>query len=406
MPRPSVADALFDAELGCGFDPFEAARLLELLANEDTAVDSARPWRGIDAAVQFRANVTLGFPPSLVAQVLPPRSAGPPDDATLTRTAAAIRRRYADRRTELPVLVTNFFGLFGPNGALPLVYTRTLCELDADPAYRRTSTRAALRDWLDLFNNRLTGHLFRAWQKYRMPVGYLRAGWRKPAGVSPPPDRVSEVLFSVIGLGTPAHRGRLAVRPWAAGFDAPPALAAIDDRGLLKYAGALARRRPGAGELRAILADVFGLPVRIDTLTGQWLDLPAGARTRCDGRAALGVNAVAGDRVWDTGSKFRIRVGPVRYEAFVAFLPDPLPVTDRKGVHLLSQLTRLYVGPELDFEVQLVLFKHAVPDCVMQDVTAGDLGLRLGWNTWLTGDGLPDEVDDMRFDGPCETEVG
>ena len=158
--------------------------------------------------------------------------------------------------------------------------------------------------------------------------------------------------------------------------------------------------------MRAILADLFGLPIRIDTLTGQWLDLPDAARSRFDGRAALGVNAVAGDRVWDAGSQFRIRIGPVRYETFVAFLPDPLPVPDRKGVYLLSQLTRLYVGPELDFEVQLVLFKHAVPDCVMQDVAAGDLGLRLGWNTWLTGDGLPDEVDDMRFDAPCATTLG
>jgi type VI secretion system protein ImpH len=114
---------------------------------------------------------------------------------------------------------------------------------------------------------------------------------------------------------------------------------------------------------------------------------------------------VAGEQIWDVNSKFRLRLGPLRYKEFVDFLPDPTPVPDRKAVFLLSQLTRLYVGPEFDFEVQLVLHKFEVPDCVIQEVDEGQLGIRLGWNTWLAGDDMPDEVDDVLFDAPCEVTL-
>src|SRR5436309_2281282 len=138
MPR-SIEEQLFDPELACGFDPFQAVRLLELLANEPPSA----AWREVEAAVRFRANVSLAFPPSLLAQVIPPESA-PPDPPDLRPAAAALRGRYD--RAGVPVLVLNFFGLFGPQGALPLPYTRTLCELDTDRAVRKTSTRTALRD--------------------------------------------------------------------------------------------------------------------------------------------------------------------------------------------------------------------------------------------------------------------
>ena len=400
MTRP-LDQHLFHPELACRFDPFQAVRLLELLANDAPGT----AWREVEAAVRFRANVSMAFPPSLLAQVLPARSAPPDDPAVLTPGAAAIRGRYD--RADVPVLVLNFFGLFGPQGALPLPYTRTLCEIDSDRAYRRTSTRTALRDWLDMFNNRMAALLYRAWLKYRLPVGYVRTAWRHrrdPAADARQPDKLTQVLLGVVGLGVPGLRDRLRVDPPGADAARGP-LARVDDLALLHYAGAFARRRPGGHELEAILADYFALPVRAEVLTGQWLSLPPASQTRLEdgANAVLGLNAVAGEQIWDVNSKFRLRLGPLRYSQFVDFLPDPTPIPERKGVFLLSQLTRLYVGPEFDFEVRLVLFKYEVPDCVLQEVDEGELGIRLGWNTWLTSDDMPDEVDDVMFDGPCET---
>ena len=402
----SVADSLFDSEGCCSFDPFEAIRLLEMIANEENERDGPTDWLEVEEVVRFRGNITLAFPPSLIAQIIPPQSAPPDDGDKLSHNAAVIRRRYA--RRDVPVVVESFFSLFGPNGALPVIYTRYLSELDSESAYRGHKTRTALRDWLDIYNNRMMMLLFRAWQKYRMPVNYLRTVWRRPMmAPSPPPDPVTQVLFSMIGLGTPAHRSRLQISAFSVDDEPFPPLDRIDDRSLLHYAGAFARRRAGAHELRAILADYFDLKVQVETLTGQWLALPEATRTHLhkDSDAALGRNAITGEKVWDAGSKFRLRLGPLRYRQFVAFLPDPTPVPERKGVYLLSQLTRLYVGAELDFEIQLVLMKHEVPPCEMQDVSEDELGIRLGWNTWLTGDAMPDDVDDVRFEAPCETTL-
>ena len=410
----TVLERLFDPERACEFEPFEAVRLLELLADEarvagprPESADAGPSPVGARGALQFKSHLTLAFQPSLIAQVLPPRPLGcvveGVADPSVGRSAAAIRRRYAGRATPLPVMVQNFFGMFGMHGALPVVYTRKLLDLDAEPTLRNRTTRTALRDWLDLFTNQMAGLLYEGWAKYRMPVGYLRAARRVPRGVAPPPDRVTQLMFSVVGLGTPALRGRVQSSPPGPEDETPPPLATLDDRALLKYAGAFARGRPGAHELRAILADYFRVAVRVVPLSGQWLNLPVEALTRFDGRAALGRNAVAGDRVWDAGSKFRLRIGPLRYREFVGFLPDPTPIPERKGVYLLSQLTRLYVGAELDFEIQLLLSSFDVPDCRMEDVPAGELGLRLGWNTWLKGPAMPETVDDMRFDAPCDT---
>lgn len=413
----TVLERLFHPERACEFEPFEAVRILELLADEARPVGGrpespgTGPSRlGVRTAVQFKSHLTLAFQASLIAQILPPVVAGnppenPDDEARFTRSAGVIRRRYAGRTSPLPVMVQNFFGLFGIHGALPVVYTRKLLDLDGDPGLRNRSTRTAFRDWLDLFTNQMAGLLYEGWAKYRMPVGYLRAARRMPPGVPPPPDRVTQVLFSVVGLGTPALRGRVQVSPPGPEDEPPPPLATLDDRALLKYAGAFARHRAGAHELRAILADYFRATVQVVPLSGQWLNLPADALTRFDGRAALGRNAVAGERVWDAGSKFRLRIGPLRYREFVGFLPDPTPIPERKGVYLMSQLTRLYVGAELDFEIQLLLSSFDVPDCRMEDVAPGELGLRLGWNTWLKGPAMPETVDDMRFDAPCETAL-
>ena len=42
-----------------------------------------------------------------------------------------------------------------------------------------------------------------------------------------------------------------------------------------------------------------------------------------DGRnAALGLTALAGERVWDVQSKFRVAVGPLTYAEFRRFMPD------------------------------------------------------------------------------------
>jgi type VI secretion system protein ImpH len=385
--RRSVRDRLFDPELCCEFDVFQSVVLLGRLAPEGTDVEDL---------VRFKANVTLAFPPSPLAQVIPAVAedeeppVNPPHDGP-----NALRRRYAPGRQ--PIVVVNFFGLFGPVGALPLPYTRRLCELDLAKGKQRT----LLRDWLDLFNHRLTALLYRAWEKYRFPVAFAKAA--RPRQDRPAePDKFTRAVLSLVGLGAPALRNRLRVEP--AGPPGrqtrPQPVAAVRDLALLHYAGSFARRQPSAHDLGELLTDYFGVPVRVESFTGQWLDLPVAARTTLGETGRLGVNTVAGERVWDVSSKFRLRIGPLRYATFEEYLPDPAPAAARKSVFLLSQVAKFYVGPEFDFEVRLELVGDDVPACELAD--GPGLGPRLGWNTWLPTDDRPAVVDDVGFDGPWE----
>src|SRR5262249_46995051 len=110
----------------------------------------------------------------------------------------------------------------------------------------------------------------------------------------------------------------------------------------------------------------------------------------------VGVGGVAGERVWDVQSKIRIRLGPLDYGRFTEYLPDPAPTAERKAFFLLAQLVRLYVGPALSFDVQLVLTAEEVPECRL---TEGGIGPRLGWNTWSLSRPLTRDAEDATFVG-------
>ena len=161
------------------------------------------------------------------------------------------------------------------------------------------------------------------------------------------------------------------------------ALGRINDLALLRYSGFFAQRPRNAASLGAMLGAYLQLPVKVLQFQGQWLRLEPTNCTSLGGRPhnnAMGINVIIGDRVWDVQSKIRVRLGPLTYEQFEAFLPDRAAIPQRKALFLLAQLVRLYVGPELDVEFQLVLRKADVPSSRFGP--AQGIGSRLGWNTW------------------------
>jgi type VI secretion system protein ImpH len=374
----SYAEMLYDR--GPEFDFFQAVRLLEMLAH-----DPADPkWTPVEDVARFRAHQSLSFPPSAIYAVEPPA-----------------------KGQLVPGVTVNFLGLTGPQGVLPTHYTQLLMRIAREG---RGTERTALRDWLDLFNHRATALFFRAWEKYRFPVQFLRfAITRRTLGPAATaraePDPFTRCLLSFVGLGTPSLRHRLHVDAPATGsaHDGPNTLARIDDLALLHFTGLFAHKPRNAVGLEAIVRNYFDLPGRVFQFTGQWLYLEPASQSRLPDETGgvnceLGLNAVAGERVWDVVSKFRVQLGPLHYHQFCEFLPDPAPVAVRKGIFLLSQLVRLYVGMELDFEVQLALRGDEVPELVLVDEAEGELGARLGWNTWMPGEQMPETVEDAVFD--------
>jgi type VI secretion system protein ImpH len=366
--RMTVAEHLF-AE-GYDFRFFQAVRLLQLLDPARKPVGRASLPR--EEAVRFCAHLSLAFPASDVYEVLPPG-----EDRPVT------------------LMTVTFMGLTGPKGVLPSHYTELLLRLDRDA---RGEVRHALRAWLDLFNHRLISLFYRAWEKYRFPLAYERGETFKPE-----PDPFTLCLYSIVGLGMRPLRGRLRVE--SAAGEGRQVLSRIDDLALLHYCGLLAQRPRSAVGLQALLEDYFGLPLQVLQFRGQWLRLDAANQSRLGGgNSLLGVNVVAGERVWDVQSKLRLRLGTLRLFHFDAFLPDRSPVAARKAFFLLCHLARLYLGPDFDFDVQLVLHAADVPACRLAE---GDgLGPRLGWNTWLCSRPATRDADDPVFEGETVTRLG
>ena len=61
----------------------------------------------------------------------------------------------------------------------------------------------------------------------------------------------------------------------------------------------------------------------------------------------------------------------------------------------LAQMIRTYVGPQFDFDVQVVLQAAEVPLCRLGE-TAADPS-RLGWNTWALSRSSDHDVSDAVF---------
>jgi type VI secretion system protein ImpH len=267
---------------------------------------------------RFRSNLSFEFPASEVNEI-----------------------RLND--DEIPEVVVNFMGMLGLLGAMPMRYSELAAE-------RVRYGDRALWDFLDIFTHRAVSLFYRAWEKYRFPVNYERGN-----------DNFTYYLFCLIGLGTESLR---------------PGRIGIDDEALLPYAGLIAQRPHSAISLKNIISDYFEVPVEILQFQGQWIELGEENSTRLgQNNSILGLNAVIGTRIWDSQSKFRVRIGPIGFKKFQAFLP----VGD--AYRPLREMIRFIVGLEFDFDIQLRLLAKEVPSTIL--TTKAKRRPMLGWTSFL-----------------------
>ena len=303
------------------FDFFQAVRLLHLILNDRPGI--GRIAKPNEEPVRFKARQSLEFPASSIHSL---SVEGDP-----------------------PLMTVAFLGLTGVQGALPHHYTEHILA-------RAQAKDFAMAEFFDLFNHRLVSLFYRAWEKHRFPVRFQLAAAKQQI------DEFSQYLFDWIGVGTEGLRGRMAVR----------------DQALLRYSGLLGQKPASAVSLTAILHDYFGVAVEIEEFVGAWYKLSE--EDQCDLAGfelnnRLGEGAIAGDAVWDPQARFRVRLGPLKLVEFLEFLPDG------KAVEELRDLVRFYVGPVLQFDLQLVLKAEEVPWCRLGDESPE--GPRLGWCGWL-----------------------
>ena len=308
------------------FEFFQAVRLLERIFPDKKAVgQEALP---LEEPVRFRSRVALDFPPSEIQEF----------------------REPADEDGNLEMLI-NFMGMVGISGALPSHYT----ELVLDRIRHRDT---AMWAFLDVFTHRAVSMFYRAWAKYRFPVGYQRGN-----------DDFTAYLFDVAGIGTRGLRGRMK----------------LDDESLLPYTGLIAQKPHSSNALANVIGDYFGITANIEQFFGQWLPLNKQDLTTLgwDNRT-LGISAIVGSKIWDQQSKFRLRLGPLLFKQFQAFLPNG------SAYEKLRSITKFMVGLEFDFDVQLKLKAAEVPGTVL--TTRALRKPLLGWTSFLKT--KPFKVDD------------
>ena len=302
------------AEAPYSHDFYETLRWLECLyADKPRWGEAVRP---VDEPVRLGQEPDLSFAPASLASFT------------------------SNSRTGRPRLQVRLFGLFGPNGPLPLhltEYARERSRNLGDPTFAR---------FADIFHHRMLALFYRAWAQGQPHVSHDR----------PDQDRVASYVAALIGVRPDAFRDR----------DALP------DVARLFHVAALVRHVRNADGLAGVLKGFFRVPVELQQFVGHWMVLDPRDLTRLSQEGArLGAGAIAGARVWDRQHKCRAHFGPLTLAQYESFLPG--------GARLRQVIDWIafYFSFELDWDLRLLLHANEVPRLSLQGQQ------RLGWTSWL-----------------------
>jgi type VI secretion system protein ImpH len=271
--------------------------------------------------VRFHAHAALSFPPVEIKAI---------DVHPAT-----------EDRPEFIEMTVPFLGIYGPSSPLPAYFTEHIISTDQD--------RTASRRFLDLFNHRLIGLLYRIWRKYRYYVAF------KPDAS----DDFSRRILSTVGLSI-THRDQAAER--------------VDWARLLPYAGLVSMYGHSGAMIAGVLQHYFrGLPVEVEEWVRREVLIEPAQRSRLGvQRSTLGEDVVLGERLEDMSGKFRLRLGPLTFEQFRRFLPDG---ADWRPLRLL---TLMLLRDPLEFDVEFIVDEDELPPWKL-----GTSVGRLGWSMWL-----------------------
>ncbi len=302
---------------GHRFDLYQAIRILE--RNAGSGIVPGESANSREEPVRLASHISLAFPPNDIDRIEPPSDA-----------------------LGQPTLYANTLSLAGAHGPLPPPYSELLFD-----GNRRGDT--AFNSFLDLFHHRLLAILYR--QRKHLRIGMeVDAPWR---------GRFAERLFALMGMGTGGTRGRMA----------------IADHRLLHYAALLTPQIRNLGALEQLVGDFFQIPVTTRPLEGGWDPLPESVYCRLgSGQAALGENTVLGKRVWNQQGRFSLLLGPIDGAKSSDFLPGG------EAFSHTCEVTRFYIGDEIDFDLELQLERSSVPVATLTSRAEGTL---LGWSSWL-----------------------
>jgi type VI secretion system protein ImpH len=310
---------------------FQALRIIEAHSADSPRLGTSR--RPQQDPVRLGQEAELSFPTSTIAKFVPSHDGAP---AQLSNRA---------------------FGMFGPQGPLPLHLTEYARDRQRN---HRDNTFVAFANML---THRLMTLFYRAW----------RTGQPAPSFDRPDTDQFERKVAALSGYDGNAFRTR----------DDMPDLAKR------YFAGHLAAGNKTAEGLVSMVSAFFEAPVRMKEFIGTWLDLEPEDRWQLGTPARLGKTTSIGTRVWTRGSKFRIVVGPLGLKDYKRFLPG------QGSLEQLEAIVRNHVGDAFDWDVNVILKAAEVPRSAIGTTAA------LGHTTWLgTRRNTGKDADDLCLSPP------
>lgn len=272
-------------------------------------------------------------------------------EAELSFPPSSIRSFVLGRNGKPARLINRFFGLFGPQGPLPLHLT----EFARDRARNhRDHTFVAFGNML---THRMMSLFYRAWSSGQPAPSFDRDG----------NDPVEKKVAAFTGYLGDTMRDR----------DEFPDLAKRH------FSGLLSQGPKNAEGLISILSAFFDTKVEIEQFVGCWLELEPDDCWKLGEHSGLGQATSIGNQVWSRGAKFRLKIGPLSLEDYKRLLPGT--ASQRR----LTAIVRAYVGPALDFDVNLILKADEVPAAVMGE------SAQLGWISWMGSKDRTEDMDDL-----------
>ena len=271
------------------------------------------------------------------------------------RLAFAVRDVAAltPQREGAPARVSaTLFGLFGPEGPMPLHLTRWMLDRLAQRWFTAgvegaTSDRTFL-DFANVLQHRMLALFYRAWADQTPAVQEERGEG----------GRMRTILSAMAGTHGPSLRTEK-----------------------LGHAAALGHQVLGPERLASLLQAAVGAPVAIDEFVGAWAQMPRRLQTRLGGaHAALGRGAALGPRVFSRQSRMEIRIGPLTLLDYLDFLPG--------GRRLRALRTAVLhgIGETFDVDFRPLLRAAAVPDARIGSA-------RIGRTAWLAPARSADAAD-------------
>ena len=235
------------------------------------------------------------------------------------------------------------FGLFGPEGPMPLHLTRWMLDRLAQRWFTAgvegATSDSTFLDFANALQHRMRALFYRAWADQTPAVQGERSGG----------GRMRTILTAMAGAGGPSLRAEK-----------------------LGQAAALGHQVLGPERLAGLVQAAVGAPVEIEEFVGAWSELPRRLQTRLGGvHAGLGRGAALGLRIFSRQSRIEMRIGPLPLAGYLDFLPGGSRLESLRDAVLHG------IGETLDVDFRPLLCAAEIPSARLGSV-------QIGRTAWLT----------------------